>query len=175
MGIASTRTAMRWLSYSRMGAIPFLTACVLGTTRYYTPAPSQARISEVEMRTRADAILAIECPRVVHGRNTVFASTVMSLDVDSTGAVQRVELERGSGDAALDDVFGALASQLQLRAPPPEQRRPSPVAPTAADAQQNQPRPAPAPLERRTLTVSYACASDAASVAFEIAPGGGGT
>ncbi len=171
-GIASIRTAMRWLSYSRMVAIPFLTACVLGTTRYYTPpVPARARISLVELRTRADAILAVECPRVVHGRNTVFAATWLALDVDSTGAVQRAELERGSGDAMLDDVFGSLAAQLQLRSP--QRRRPSPAA-AAAAAQQDQPQPAPipAPLERRRLTVSYACASDAGSIALEMAPGG---
>jgi hypothetical protein len=154
-----------------MGAISLLTACVLGTTRYYSPAPSQGRISLVELRTRADAILAVECPRVVHGRNTVFAATSMSLDVDSAGGVQRAELLRGSGDAALDDVFGALAAQLQLGA---HEQRPASPAAAAAAAQQNQPQPAPmpAPLERRTLTVSYACASDAASIALEIARGG---
>ena len=170
-GIASTRTAMRWLSYSRMIAISLLSACVLGTTRYYTPSSAQARISLDQMRARADAMLAVECPRVVHGKNSVFAATDIMVDLDSTGAVQRAEIERGSGDASLDDVFGALAAQLQLQ--PPAARRPS-VAAAAAAAQSDQPRPAPlpAPLDRRHLIVSYACASDASSVALEFQKGG---
>jgi hypothetical protein len=147
-------------------ATSLLTACVLGTTRYYTPRASQARISLEEMRSRADAILAVECPRVVHGKNSVFATTDIMLDVDSTGAAQRAEIERGSGDAALDDVFGSLAAQLQLQ--PPTAQRPSAVA--AAATQSDQPQPAP--VERRRLTVSYACASDAGSVSLELGKGG---
>ncbi|HEU6451917.1 MAG TPA: hypothetical protein VFT57_10885 [Gemmatimonadaceae bacterium] len=152
-----------------MVATSLLTACVLGTTRYYTPRAAQARISLEDMRSRADAILAVECPRVVHGKNTVFATTDIMLDVDSTGVVQRSEIERGSGDAALDDVFGSLGAQLRLQ--PPATRRPSAVA-AAAQSDQKQPAPLPTPLDRRRLTVSYACASDAGSVALEIGKGG---
>lgn len=168
-GIASTRTAMRWLSYSRMGAISLLTACVLGTTRFYTPHAAQPRIGFEQMREHADAMLAVECPRVVHGKNSVFAATDIMLEVDSTGAVQRAEIERGSGDAALDDVFGALAAQLQLQ--PPVARRPSVVA-AAARSDQSQTAPLPAQLDRLRLTVSYACASDAGSVALQLGTGG---
>ncbi|HEU4585941.1 MAG TPA: hypothetical protein VFR95_09335 [Gemmatimonadaceae bacterium] len=152
-----------------MVATSLLTACVLGTTRYYTPRPAQARISLEEMRSRADAILTVECPRVVHGKNTVFATTDIMLDVDSTGMVQRAEIESGSGDAILDDVFGSLAAQLQLQ--PPATRRPSTVA-AAAQSDQQQPAPLPTPLDRRRLTVSYACASDAGSVTLEMGKGG---
>ena len=170
-GIASIRTAMRWLSYSRMVAISLLTACVLGTTRFYTPRAARARITLEEMRRRADAILPVECPRVVHGKNSVFAATDIVMDVDSTGAVQRAEIERGSGDAVLDDIFGALAAQLQLQ--PPAARRPSAAAAAeAAQSDQPQPAPLPAPLDRRRLSVSYACASDAGSVALELQKGG---
>lgn len=168
--IASTRTATRWLSYSRVVAISLLTACVLSTTRYYTPRAARARISLDELRSRANDVLAVECPRVVHGRNTVVATTDIMLDVDSTGAVQRAEIERGSGDAVLDDVFGSLAAQLQLQ--PATTQRPSALAAAAAQSDQPQPAPLPAPLDRRRLTVSYACASDAGSVALEIAKGG---
>lgn len=165
--IASTRTAMRWLSYSRMVAISLLTACVLGTTRYYTPRTAQARITLEDMRARADAMLSVECPRVVHGKNSVFAATDIMIDVDSTGGVQRAEIERGSGDGMLDEVFGALAAQLQLQ--PPPVRRSSPIA---AAAQSDRPPPLPAPPDRRRLTVSYACASDAGSVALDLERGG---
>jgi hypothetical protein len=154
-----------------MVAISFLTACVLGTTRYYTPRATQARIPLEQMRSRADAVLAVECPRVVHGKNSVFAATDIMLDVDSTGAVQRAEIERGSGDAALDDVFGALAAQLQLQ-PLPARRQSAVAAAAAAQSDQPQPAPLPAPLDRRHLTVSYACASDAGSVALEIQKSG---
>jgi hypothetical protein len=150
-----------------MIAISLLTGCVLGTTRYYTPRAVQARIPLEQMRVRANAMLAVECPRVVHGKNSVFAATDIGLDVDSSGAVQRAEIERGSGDTRLDDVFGALAAQLQLQ--PTAARRPTAAAAVAA-AQSDQPRPAaqPAPLDRRRLTVSYACSSDAASALLEL-------
>jgi hypothetical protein len=121
------------------------------------------------MRARADAMLPVECPRVVHGKNSVFAATDVMVDVDSTGAVQRAEIERGSGDATLDDIFGALAAQLQLQ--PPSARRPSAAA--VAAAQSDQPTaPLRAPLDRRRLIVSYACASDAGSVALQLEKGG---
>ena len=171
-GIASTRTAMRWLSYSRLVAISLLTACVLGTTRYYTPRPEQARITLEELRARADAILAVECPRVVHGKNSVFATTELTVDTDSTGAVQRVELERGSGDATLDDVFGSLAAELQLRPRPPAARRLPAAAEAATRSEQPRPAPLPAPLDQHRLIVSYACASDAGSVALQLEKGG---
>jgi hypothetical protein len=152
-------------------ATSLLTACVLGTTRYYTPRAARARISLEELRSRADAIVAVECPRVVHGKNTVFATTDIMLDVDSTGAAQRAEIERGSGDAVLDDVFGSLAAQLQLQ--PPATRRPSVVAAAAAaQSDRQQPAPLPTPLDRRRLTVSYACASDAGSVSLELGKSG---
>ncbi len=169
-GIASTRTATRWLSYSRTVAISLLTACVLGTTRYYTPQATEARINFEQMRARADAMLPVECPRVVHGKNSVFAATDIMVDVDSTGAVQRAEIERGSGDATLDDIFGALAAQLQLQ--PPSTRRPSAAAAAAAAQSDKPPAPVPAPLDRRRLIVSYACASDAGSVALQLETGG---
>ena len=162
-GIASIRTAMRWLSYSRMVAISLMSACVLGTTRFYAPRAAEARIDLAEMRSRASVMLPIECPRVVHERNAVFAATDIALDVDSTGAVQRAEIEHGSGDASLDDLFGALAAQLQLQPSPP---RPAPTGTRPADLP-----PSPAPLERRRLTVSYACASDAGTVAVQLQPG----
>ncbi|HET7553946.1 MAG TPA: hypothetical protein VFK04_21825 [Gemmatimonadaceae bacterium] len=154
-----------------MVAISLLTACVLGTTRFYTPRASQARITLEEMRARADAMLAVECPRVVHGKNSVFAATDIMIDVDSTGAVQRAEIDRGSGDATLDDVFGALAAQLQLQ-PPPARQPSAAAAAAAAQSDQPQPAPLPTPLDRRHLVVSYACASDAGSVALELQKGG---
>ena len=163
-GTASIRTAMRWLSCSRMVAISLMTACVLGTTRFYTPRAADSRIGLDEMRTRADVMLPIACPRVVHGRNSVFAATEIALDVDSAGAVQRAAIENGSGDAALDDVFGALAAQLQLQ---PPAARPAPAVPQESEP----PPPAPAPLERRRLTVSYACAQDAGAVDLQLQPG----
>jgi hypothetical protein len=162
-GTASIRTVMRWLSYSRIVAISLMSACVLGTTRFYTPRAAGARFDLAEMRSRASVMLPIACPRVVHERNAVFAATDISLDVDSTGAVQRAEIAHGSGDASLDDLFGALAAQLQLQPSPP---RPAPTGTLPAD-----PPPSPAPLERRHLAVSYACASDAGTVAVQLQPG----
>ena len=167
-GIASTRTAMRWLSYSRMVAISLITACVLGTTRYYTPRATETRIGLDEMRARAESMLPIECPRVVHGKNSVFAATDIVIEMDSTGAVLRATIGHGSGDATLDDVFGALAAQLQLQPPPAARRLPS----AAAQSDRSQPAPLPAPLDRRRLTVSYACASDAGAIALQLEKGG---
>lgn len=164
-GTASIRTAMRWLSCSRMVAVSLMTACVMGTTRFYTPRAAEARIGLEEMRARASSILPIACPRIVHGNNSVVAATDIALDVDSTGSVQRAAIEHGSGDAALDDVMGALAAQLQLQPPPAR-------AATAVPREPEPPSPLlPAPLERRLLTVSYACATDVGAVDLQLQPG----
>lgn len=183
----SIRTAMRWLSYSMLSVAVISTGCVLNTTRFYVPTTGDRRITLDQMRSIADVMLPIECPRVVHGKNSVFATTDITLDVDSVGSVQRAEIERGSGDAALDDVFGALAARLQLQ-PPGTQPAPD----TAVSSQlPSLPAPAPsadtlslhstsispagpaAPTEQRELLVSYACASDAGTISLRLQPSSG--
>ena len=166
----STRTATRWLSFSATTLVLISTGCVLKTTRFYTPAAAETRIGLDEMRARANMMLPIECPRVVHGKNSVFATADIALDIDSSGAVQRAQIEHGSGDQVLDDVLGALAAQLRLDVPdvqPAPSSQPRPVATRSTTAE---PIP-PAPLERRRLIVAYSCAPDAGTIALRLQPG----
>lgn len=88
-------------------------ACVT-TTRDYAPTAEEARITLDEMREHADAILHVECPRLLRGRAIAYGETELTLDIDSTGDVQRARLARGSPSQRLDDVLGALAAQLHL-------------------------------------------------------------
>lgn len=179
----SIRTAMRWLSYSMLSVAVISTGCVLNTTRFYVPTTGDRRITLDQMRSIADVMLPIECPRVVHGKNSVFATTDITLDVDSVGSVQRAEIERGSGDAALDDVFGALAARLQLQPPPDASVSSQPPSPPPAPAPSADtlslhstsisPAGPAAPTEQRELLVSYACASDAGTISLRLQPSSG--
>jgi hypothetical protein len=166
----STRTAMRWLLSSATTLLLISMGCVLKTTRFYTPAAAEARIGLDEMRARANMMLPIECPRVVHGSNSVFATADIALDIDSSGVVQRAQIEHGSGDQVLDDVLGALAAQLSLDAKDAQQASSSQPPPAATRSTTVEPGP-PAPLERRRLIVAYSCAPDAGTIALRLQPG----
>lgn len=169
-GTGSTHTATRWLSSRHALLVCIATGCVLGTRRYYTPAIAEPRIGIAEMHARASMMLPIECPRVVHDRNSISATTDIALDIDTSGAVQRSQIEHGSGDQHLDDVFGALAAQLQFEAPdslPISSSQPPPVVSRSTTPEATQ----QVPLERRRLEVAYWCTPDAGTIALRLQPG----
>ncbi|HEU4643320.1 MAG TPA: hypothetical protein VFS44_12770 [Gemmatimonadaceae bacterium] len=93
--------------------------CVHTVTRYYVPTEGAARIGLDQLRSQADAILHLECPRLLRGRAAMYGEADLALDLDARGDVQRVHLVRGSSSARLDDVLGALAAQLHLAPPAP--------------------------------------------------------
>jgi hypothetical protein len=131
--------------------LAMLTAgCVHTVTRYYVPTDGAERIGLEQLRSQADAVLHLECPRLLHGRATVYGEAALALDVDARGDVQRVHLVRGSSDARLDDVLGALAAQLHVVPPAP------PAAPGAGPASV-------------AMTAGYSCAATATAMTIQLA------
>jgi outer membrane biosynthesis protein TonB len=112
-----TRTATRWRSFSGAVVTAWVAACMVSTTKFYLPASGQSRLSLDQLRTRAGALLTVECPRLLAGRPSAFGETDLTMDVDEQGSVLRAHVDRSSGDARIDDIFGALAAQLQLTLP----------------------------------------------------------
>ena len=110
----SFRTATRWRSFSAAVVAAWMAACMVSTTKFYVPASGQPRLSLDQLRTRAGALLSVECPRLLAGRPSAFGETDLTVDVDGDGSVLRAHVDRSSGDPRIDDIFGALAAQLQL-------------------------------------------------------------
>jgi len=113
-----TRTATRWLSYSRMVLAGLAAACASSTIRVYDPPQTAARISRTELHDRLAEMMVIDCPRLLATRARRHGAVHITLSLDSAGRVERASIRRGSGDASFDDVAGGLAARLRL-APPP--------------------------------------------------------
>ena len=130
----STPTAMRWRSSEWRGGLLLLahlvlgglaTACTPRVTTFYTPSEGESRVSTDELRAEGDRVLAIECPRLLGAGQSATAEAAIVVDVDrASGAVSRARVERGTGDARIDDIFGALAARLQFD-PPSEAKQPT--------------------------------------------------
>jgi hypothetical protein len=116
-GTGFSRTVKRWRSFSGVLIAAWAAGCTVSTTKFYVPSNGQSRLSLEQLRTRAGALLAVECPRLLAGRPSAFGETDLTIDVKRDGSVQRAHVDRSSGDARIDDIFGALAAQLQLDRP----------------------------------------------------------
>ena len=116
-GTGSSRTATRWRSCSGVVVAAWVAGCMVSTTKFYVPSDGQPRLSLDQLRTRAGALLIVECPRLLAGRPSAFGETDFTVEVDKGGAVLRAHVDRSSGDPRVDDIFGALAAQLQLDHP----------------------------------------------------------
>ena len=116
-GTGFSPTVTRWRSFSGVVIAAWAVGCTVSTTKFYVPSNAQSRLSLEQLRTRAGALLAVECPRLLAGRPSAFGETDLTIDVKRDGAVQRAHVDRSSGDARMDDIFGALAAQLRLEAP----------------------------------------------------------
>jgi outer membrane biosynthesis protein TonB len=116
-GTGSIRMAMRW-SWSRTlliaALVPALTGCMTSTAKYYVPTAGDTRLDENELRSEAEQLLRVECDRLKGGKTSVSGEGTFVLDVASTGSVQRVKVSKSTGDAALDDIFGALSARLDV-------------------------------------------------------------
>src|SRR5919199_1707600 len=116
-GTGFSRTATRWRSFSGVVIAAWAVGCTVSTTKFYVPSNAQSRLSLEQLRTRAGALLAVECPRLLAGRPSAFGETDLTIDLNRDGSVLRAHVDRSSGDARIDDIFGALAAQLQLDRP----------------------------------------------------------
>jgi hypothetical protein len=116
-------------------------ACATRVTTFYTPSQGESRLSSDELRAEGDRVLAVECPRLLGGSQSATAEAQIVVEVErATGAVSRARVARSTGDARIDDVFGALAARLQFD-PPSEAKH---------------------PIVSETIGVGYSCSPNAA-------------
>ena len=111
-GTASTRTAMRWWSFS----VALIVGCTT-TQRYFTPSEDQPRLTTDLMRDRGHNIVRAECPRLLGVREAVTGVAHIRVDVESDGEVRRAMISHSSGDERMDEIFGGLVAQLKVDPP----------------------------------------------------------
>ncbi|MDQ6886488.1 MAG: energy transducer TonB [Gemmatimonadota bacterium] len=100
------------LTIALMGAA----SCVSSTKRFYVPTAGEERISPDDLRDRADRVLKVECPRLLAGKSLTTGEADLDVEVTPSGSVTRASVTKSSGDVRVDDIFGALAAQLQFPA-----------------------------------------------------------
>ena len=137
----STRTAMPW-RFSSIAVAALLAACVTSTTRYYTPTAGDSRLSQDDFRDESDRLLRVECPRLMGSNGNASGQARVRLFIDRSGAAQRAEFARSSGDERLDTMWGGLAARLKFD-PQGEQR---------------------SDLEPVIVTVGYSCSANGTAV-----------
>ena len=136
--IGSIRTAMPWLWCS--AALLVVAAGCRQTTIYYTPTPGEERLSQDQVREQSDDFLKIECPRLMGSQKSATGEARVRVYYDKTGAVQKAQILRSTGDNQVDTVWGALVARLKF------------------DAQAGQTDD----LKPAILTLGYSCAPDVA-------------
>lgn len=122
--IGSIRTATRWSSsemrrtLGRVGAITVIGVAALAacarTSTYYVPTPGEARLSQDEFREESDQLLTVECPRLMGTGSFASGEARARVQVDRSGAVQKVEFTRPSNDERINTVWGALTARLKF-------------------------------------------------------------
>jgi TonB family protein len=114
--IGSIRTATRWLWCS--AALLIVAAGCRHTSVYYTPTPGESRLTQDEVRDQSDDYLKIECPRLMGSEKSATGEARVRVYYDKTGAVQKAQILRGTGDSQVDTVWGALVARLKFDAQP---------------------------------------------------------
>ena len=109
----SIRSAMRW---SWCSALALAAACT-STTRYYVPTEGEPRLTPSEVRDQSDALLSTQCPRLMGSNRFATGEARIMTELDRSGAVQKAQVTRSSGDEAMDAIFGALIARLQVDPP----------------------------------------------------------
>ena len=122
----SIRTATRWSfsdsrrSLASAGAIALIGAAVFAvgactrTSTYYVPTAGEERLSQDEFREESDQLLSVECPRLMGSSGYASGEARARIQVDRSGAVQKVEFTRASNDERINTVWGALAARLKF-------------------------------------------------------------
>lgn len=121
-GTGSTRTAMRWPSSSifmvgALGVVLAAGACMHSVSKYYVPTAGEPRLTATDLRDQADQLLGVECQRLLKGDSIATGVAQYLVEVNRGGEVTRADLRKSSGDAKIDDIFGAMAARLQFQPP----------------------------------------------------------
>ena len=111
--IDSIRSATRW---SWCSALALAAACTT-TTKYYVPTEGEPRLTPHEVRDQSDALLGTQCPRLMGSNRFATGEARIMVELDRSGAVQKAQVTRSSGDEAMDAIFGALVARLQVDPP----------------------------------------------------------
>jgi TonB family protein len=113
---------MRWLSCKlplthsillATGAIAI--GCPTMVRRWYVPKAGEEAMSLDDLRQAADLALRGECPRLLRGGASATGEALVVVEVDDQGVVHRARIEQSSGDRAVDDLFGTLATRMRLQ------------------------------------------------------------
>lgn len=122
----SIRTATRWSSsearrtlgaaaaFALIGAAGLVASACTRTSTYYVPTPGEARLNQEDFRDESDRFLSVECPRLMGTSGFASGEARARVQLDRSGAVQRVEFTRPSKDERINTVWGALAARLQF-------------------------------------------------------------
>ena len=124
--IGSIRTATRWSSsdmrrafftgatFALIGAAGIATSACTRTSTFYVPTAGETRLNQDDFRDESDQILSVECPRLMGTSDFASGEARARIQVDKSGAVQRVQFTRPSMDERMNTVWGALAARLQF-------------------------------------------------------------
>ncbi|MBC7788972.1 MAG: hypothetical protein H7Z74_03415 [Anaerolineae bacterium] len=126
-------------------------SCISSTQQYFVPTAGQERIDSGGLRSRGDALLAAECPRLRGDKESDNGAADFTITVDREGYVTRARLDRSSGDERIDQLFGGLTAALQF----------------------DPPASTPGVSLESAVTLAYACSPTVAAITFQIKQPGG--
>ena len=129
------------LRSAAIGALMLAAGC---TQLVFTPSPGWTRLTPGGLRDEGDAQLRAECSRLADRQPTGEAS--LSLTLNDSAAVTQAVINRGTGDARVDEIFGRLAVRLQFE----------PVSGS------------PAAGQTIAATMGYSCAPSGAAITFRL-------
>jgi outer membrane biosynthesis protein TonB len=104
---------MPW-RFCSIAAAALVAACVTSTSRFYTPTEGDSRLSQDDFRDESDGLLRVECPRLMGNTGQASGQARVRVFIDRSGAAQRAEFARSSGDERLDTMWGGLAARLKF-------------------------------------------------------------
>ncbi|HJU87872.1 MAG TPA: energy transducer TonB [Gemmatimonadaceae bacterium] len=125
----------------------FATACPM-VQRWYVPKAGEETMSLDDLRQAADLALRKECPRLLNGGTTATGEALITVEVDANGVVHRARVDQSSGDRAVDDLFGTLATRMRLQPA------------TAAES----------PTAQGAVAIGYSCAPNTAIATIRLNP-----
>ena len=109
----SRRYSARWCAIGLLVMSGFASACTRTSTDY-VPTAGEERLSQDEFRDESDRLLSVECPRLMGTSGYASGEARARVQVDKSGAVQKVEFTRPSNDERMNTVWGALAARLKF-------------------------------------------------------------
>jgi TonB family protein len=89
--------------------------CPTMVRRWYVPTAGEETMALDDLRQAADLALRTECPRLLGGGSSATGEALVVVEVDERGVVHRARIEESSGDRAVDDLFGTLATRMRLQ------------------------------------------------------------